>query len=68
MDELLQCLETKIRALINRHNNLQYDHSKLNQSKLSSEREKEQLFLHQQKAVVQIEGLVEKLKSTGKMT
>lgn len=67
MEELLQRLETKIRDLIDKHDHLTHSNLQLNQGKVSLSREREALLLKQQKAISQIEGLVTRLKSIGKM-
>ena len=67
MEELLLQLEMKIRDLIDKHNGLTNFNSQLNQGKTALAREKEALLGKQQKAIIQIEGLVAKLKSIGKM-
>lgn len=67
MEELLQRLETKIRDLINKHDHLADSNAQLYQGKTSLSREKEALLQKQQKAITQIEGLVSRLKSIGKM-
>ena len=63
MDDLLHRLEQKIRELLEQHNRLQYSNHKLNQGKSVLLREKDSLLAKQQKAISQIEHLVEKLKS-----
>lgn len=60
-------LETKIRDLISKHDHLKHSHRQLNQGKMNLARDKEALMIKQQKAANQIEGLIAKLKSTGKM-
>lgn len=67
MEELLERLEMKIRDLVDKHHDLADFNSELNQGKTAFAREKEALLLKQQKAIMQIEGLVAKLKSIGKM-
>jgi uncharacterized protein (TIGR02449 family) len=67
MEELLQRLETKIRDLIDKHDHLADSNTQLNQGKASLSREKDALLHKQQKAITQIEGLVARLKSIGKM-
>lgn len=67
MEELLQRLETKIRDLIDKHDHLANSNVQLNQGRVSLSREKEALLHKQQKAIDQIEGLVARLKSIGKM-
>ncbi len=67
MDEILRQLETKIRGLIEKYDSLNHSNQQLSQGTVSLAREKEALLLKQQKAAAQIEGLVTRLKSIGKM-
>lgn len=67
MEELLQTLENRIRELIGKHDNLAQSNRQLDQGKLALAREREALMHKQQKAIKSIEGLIERLKSIGKM-
>lgn len=62
MEELLQRLEGKIKELIDQHDSLKSSNQLLNQGKFALAREKDTLLANQQKAVVQIEKLVLRLK------
>jgi uncharacterized protein (TIGR02449 family) len=63
MDELLARLEARIKALIQRHSQLENANLHLNQSKSLLAREKDLLVAKNKAAVSQIELMVSRLKS-----
>lgn len=63
MEELLQGLETKLKALIDSHIQLKQANQQLMQSKTLAMHEKEVLLSKQQKAIDHIETLVSRLKA-----
>lgn len=67
MEELLQTLESRIRHLLDKHESLQRSHSQLSQGQGSLQHENKTLMSKQEKAIKQIEDLVARLKSVGKM-
>ena len=62
MDELLRRLEKQIKELINQHDHLKHANIQLSQGKHMAVREKELLLNRQQKAINQIQTLVDRLK------
>lgn len=66
MDELLQHLENKIRDLVDQHDHLRHSNLQLNQGKSLLVREKQVLLAKQQKVILQIESLVDRLKAIEK--
>lgn len=67
MEELFQCLEMKIKELIDRQNRLKTSNEELKQGKTLLANEKEVLLVKQKKAIIQIESLVSRLKSIEKI-
>jgi hypothetical protein len=67
MEELLQHLEKKIRDIVDQHHSLKDANVQLNQGKLVLAREKDVLQAKQEKAIAQIESLVDKLKTIEKL-
>lgn len=63
MEDLFQCLETKIKELIDRQNRLKLSNEQLHHGKNLLVQEKEVLLGKQKKAISQIETLVSKLKA-----
>lgn len=63
MDDLLQRLEMKIRDLIDQHDSLKHSNQQLHHGKSTLVREKDALLHRQQKAISQIESLMNKLKA-----
>ena len=68
MEDLLQRLETQIKALIDQHDQLKLSNQQLHHGRFTLAREKELLLARQQKAAIQIEALVSKLKAIEKIT
>jgi uncharacterized protein (TIGR02449 family) len=66
MEELMQRLEKKIKQLVDQHDNLKQTNQALNQGTSSLAREKEALLIKQQKAILQIQTLVSRLKAMEK--
>lgn len=65
MEDLLLKLEKKIKELIGQHDSLKHTNHLLNQGKQVLSLEKEALLARQQKAALQIEKLVSRLKTLG---
>lgn len=63
MDELFQQIETRIRSLIQKQEQLAKTNDQLKQSKLYLTREKEQLLLNQKSIASSIENMIAHLKS-----
>lgn len=63
MEELLQGLEAKLKALIDSHVQLKQANQQLLHSKTLVAQEKDILLAKQQKAIAQIETLVSRLKA-----
>lgn len=63
MEELLHTLEYKIKSLLDRHDKLKYANQELSHGTLLLARKKDDLLAKQQKAIMQIETLVSKLRS-----
>lgn len=63
MDDLFQQLETRIRALLDRCNQLEHTNLDLTQNQSSLAREKEALFVKNKEAISLIENMVTRLKS-----
>jgi len=63
MDELFQQLETRIRMLMERCEQLEHDNFNLKQSKLLLMREKEALAVKNKVVISQIENMISHLKS-----
>lgn|GEM_PF-1773675 len=63
MDELLHRLEKRIQLLVEQHDRLKDTNFQLNQGKSTLVRERDVLLARQQKAILQIETLVNKLKA-----
>lgn len=63
MEELLRHLEAKVKEMINQHHRLKHANLQLDQGKHQLLHEKESLLAKQQKAIMQIESLVAKLKT-----
>lgn len=68
MEELLQRLERKIKALIAKHDHLKNSHTELNHGQSTLAKDKEMLMAKQQKAITQIQTLVSRLKAIEKLT
>jgi hypothetical protein len=66
MEELLQRLESRIRELVEQHDHLKHSNLQLHQGKSLLVREKEVLLAKQQKVILQIETLVDRLKAIEK--
>lgn len=63
MEELLHRLERRIQLLVEQHDRLKHTNLELNQGKNILLRERDVLLARQQKAIMQIETLVSKLKA-----
>ncbi len=63
MEELFQCLEKKIKELVDQNTKLKQSNLHLHQGKHVLTREKDALLARQQKAISQIENLVARLKA-----
>jgi len=63
MEELLHRLERRIQLLVEQHDRLKHTNLELNQGKNILLRERDALLARQQKAIMQIETLVSKLKA-----
>ena len=66
MEALLHRLEKKIKDLIDQHDKLKNTQQQLHQGKALLVREKEAILTKQQKAIIQIEALVARLKTIEK--
>jgi uncharacterized protein (TIGR02449 family) len=66
MEELLHRLEKRIQHLVLQHDNLKNSNLQLHQGKTILVRERDALLARQQKAILQIETLVSKLKAIEK--
>jgi uncharacterized protein (TIGR02449 family) len=63
MEELLHRLEKRIQLLVEQHDRLKHTYLQLHQGKSILIRERDALLAKQQKAIMQIETLVSKLKA-----
>ena len=63
MEELLHRLERRIQSLVEQHDRLKHSNFNLHQGTSSLVRERDALMARQQKAILQIETLVSKLKA-----
>jgi uncharacterized protein (TIGR02449 family) len=68
MEELLQRLEKKIKDLADQHDQLKHSHLQLHLGKSILVREKDALLAKQQKAISQIEILINRLKAIEKQS
>lgn len=68
MEELLQSLEKRIKELIDQQTRLKHANLQLHQGKHMLVREKEALLAKHQKAILQIESLVARLKAIEKLS
>lgn len=66
MEDLLERLEFQIRSMIDQQSFLRQSNSQLESTRGNLSREKELLMSRQQKAILQIESLVSKLKAIEK--
>ncbi len=66
MEELLQSLEKRIKELVDQHDKLKYSNLQSDQDKSQLIKEKDLLLAKQQKAILQIETLVTRLKAIEK--
>jgi uncharacterized protein (TIGR02449 family) len=66
MDDIIQCLEGRINALVKQCEQLKQANTLLRQSKVQLVREKEVLLAKQKATIVQIETMVSRLKSLEK--
>lgn len=63
MDDLLQHLEKRIQAFLQKYAHTKDTNQNLQRSKIQLAREKEQLITKHKSAVIQIENMVSRLKS-----
>jgi uncharacterized protein (TIGR02449 family) len=68
MEDLLLRLEKQIKQLIDQHDQLKASNQQLHEGKYILACEKDALLTRQQKAILQIETLVSKLKAIEKIT
>lgn len=68
MEDLLERLELRIRGMIDQQDHLRQSNLHLESTKGSLSKEKELLLARQQKAILQIESLVSRLKSIEKVS